>query len=189
MVDELNPAIAGDQQTNMKLMQLLQQQKDRENMIIWQLDPREIIEEIEHFLRGEKLGINKETNKREWMAWGEPLMTESGIKTIITLLRSRLNKVLVLSNLDDEQVMRIALETRLDIIQLLFTMGDEWKIRREFLSSIRAFIDHQVYTLLRRAYQDGERGKIYTAQQYVKQEIIDDRQQEKRGFFGLFKRK
>jgi hypothetical protein len=171
----------------MMLMQLMQKQKLQDNMIIWQLDPKEIIDEIEHYLRGEKLVSNPDTKKREWVAWGNPLMAEEGIKTIISLLRARLNKVLVLSNLPDDQVRRIALEVRWDIIDLLFMMYKEWQIRKEYLSAIVKFIDHEVYALLRRAFEDGERNKIYTTQQYVKHEVSDTRDKENKGFFGFLK--
>ena len=65
----------------------------------------------------------------------------------------------------------------------------DWKIDYSYLSLIVHFIDDQVYSLLMRARNDGEREKIYTTQQYVKQEIVDNRDQQKTGGFSLFKRK
>jgi len=177
------------QEAQTKLMQLMQQQRINENMIIWQLDPKEIIEEIEHYLRGERLGLDPKTKKRAWEKWGDAMLPEEGIKAVVTELRARLNKVVVLSNLDDASVKRMAMDCRLGIARLLFMKCKDWKIDYSYLSLIVHFIDDQVYSLLMRARNDGEREKIYTTQQYVKQEIVDNRDQQKTGGFSLFKRK
>ena len=115
------------------------------DFMIWQLETSDILDELTHLLRGEF----REGDK--WVRRGERLMNEEGIRMIVTIVGSHLTKDKVLTDLDEEDIKRIAKEVRDDVVDLLTLKWKEYEIDKAHLSIIVDIVDHFVYANLRRS--------------------------------------
>ena len=78
---------------------------ENENLVKWQLDIKEELQRIEHLLR--KHVPKRDSNGQEYFAEPEKkdqLLNEHGVNFILNLLGWYLNKNIILSNFDDEQI-------------------------------------------------------------------------------------
>ena len=156
----------------------------RPDIIKWQLDPSDILKELEYKLRGiiwdEELGKFIQARK--------PLANNEGINILMTIIESRINKILILSNLDEFDVKAIVIDCISNVIDLLFMRYEELGIKKEHLSNVRGIIDDTIYVTLRRALNQGEREFLKTTEKRIESYV--DRsapQQQKKSLFNLFK--
>lgn len=83
------------------------QTADNENIIQWQLDLAEQLDNIGHSLRGHVIGVDEETGGS---CWKDPedradvLFTEYGVQEFLRYLLQYLNKNTILSNYDEETI-------------------------------------------------------------------------------------
>lgn len=152
---------------------------DNANLTMWSLSSQDILKEIEHDLRGEI--FNEETEKWELVAEGKPLMNDEGIRSIVSLARTIVNKVAFLSNLSEDMVLQISRDFADDLADLLFNNIEQFEIKRTHLNIIVTKISYIIYVALQRAYEEGERRFLKTAER----RIVSVRQDpnEKKGFW------
>jgi hypothetical protein len=159
---------------------LLQREQDA-NLTIWQLTSQDIFLELEHDLRGEV--FNEKTKKWEQKKGGKRLMTEEGIRTVMSVVRSKVNKNTFLSNLTDDDIAIIMKDLCLSITTLLYEKYEEFEIDTVFLELIHDKIVHFTFFALKRALNQGERLFLGRSQQ-TRETIIRDERAEKGGFLG-----
>lgn len=97
-----------------------------EGALQYQLDSDQIIDDIEHNLKGETLHINPRTGDEEWKVRKgiSPILNEEGVNTIITILKSHLTKIFILSDLDMEVIISITKDIGDNIID---DFEDNWE--------------------------------------------------------------
>lgn len=121
--------------------------------IRYQLGTEDLIESIEHNLKGERFNATKQI----WEKKEARLVNDEGIKTFMTIVSSKLNRNTFLSNLSEDDVLRIAMETRQNVGNLIFLNYGKFEIDKCNFDTVIQAIDHPVICALRRAQGEGER--------------------------------
>lgn len=132
-----------------------------EDLTKWMLDIERELEKIEHMLKGEILKKD-ERGVDVWKKEGTELLNSEGVNVIMSCLRFYLNPNNILTNLDDNEIKRIACNCTRDVINLLKLNFIKFDAHREYLSFIVNAIDATVYCLLKRAYKEGERKFLHS---------------------------
>jgi len=127
------------------------------NLIQWQLDGKDVLEEIEHKLKGEVWGGTDSKGNEIYKPKGVRLMNDEGIGAVLTLISARLSKLVILSNLEDDDIRKMQLAFSKDLIGLFYVKYKDFAIAVPYLSSIVNFIEDLVYATLKRALKGGER--------------------------------
>jgi len=117
----------------------------------FRLDTIDIIQTLEHHLRGE---LEK---NGEWVAVGEPVMNEEGIKNVITIVSAYVNKVWLLSAPKDEELNKIMWNFSRTMREELIANYpvNKWEIRSVPIA--KNLICDLVYGTLLRCRDGGER--------------------------------
>lgn len=120
------------------------------------LETYDLVEDLEQKLRGNV--FNERT--RTWMSKGQPLMNNYGVNRIILLVSNFINRHIALSNFSEEDVRRIGLGVRIELIKVFRLEWHNFEVEKSMMSMIIRMIDASIYAMLRRAYHGGERESI-----------------------------
>lgn len=126
-----------------------------ERTLQYQLDSDSIIEEIEHILKSEQMSHDKH-GQPVWTQKpnSKPLINDKGINTILTILRSHVTKIFILSDLEDEDIRNITRAVSEDLIDALYYNWDEWAVPTSAAAStIVDLVVNTVYATLRKGYR------------------------------------
>lgn len=154
----------------------------------WQLDPRDIMELLEHALRGE---IWKPGKGDEGGIWYIPegvtsMMNELGIQSILQKVTVMVNRVVIMSNLDEKAIDNwlwdLGHVLAAELVNKMFP-ENLWDLDFKNLDSIHDFVMILTETSLKRALMDGERRKLYEAQS-ITETRIDDSASKRGGFLS-----
>lgn len=156
----------------------MNQQAVDPNFSKWNLNSQDVVEILEHCLRGEVW----DANKKEWAIRGKSKMNELGIQALIAEINGRVNKIVIMSNLDEKSVNNWLWDLSHDLASELFLRFSDWGIEYSNLDPIHDLIILLSEAALRRAVMDGERKKIYEGQRT--QENIIRNIDNKSGFFS-----
>ena len=161
------------------------QQTQPPELTRWQLSADDVLEFIEHELRGEILDNSGQNPK--WTAAGQPILNERGVRTVVGILRHHVNKILFLSNLDDQQIYDIMYNLSNNLTQILFNNGDDFDINwaRGHQNTIVDNVCDLVFVSLRQALDQGGR-KFFSSSTKVLHRIDESPAHEKSKKFGLF---
>lgn len=121
------------------------------DLLMWALNSGDIIEELDHLLRGEFKNITADEKGREmieWMPHGEPLLNNRGIRMIVTTVASHLTKEKIVTDLPKQDVIRMAKSIRLDIIYLLMQRHEDFEVKQANWDIIVDIVDHYVFSNL-----------------------------------------
>lgn len=116
------------------------------DLLIQQMETEDIIELLEHLLRGEF-----KTNDGNWLQKGKILLNEEGVRMMVTIVASHLSKDKILTDLKEEDIIRMAREIRLELIHLLRMNWKKYGIEKSNLSMVVAIIDHYIFANLSRS--------------------------------------
>ena len=160
----------------------------KETTVISQTNPKFVIEELKHLLRGEEEKID-ENNKSTWVKNEDtkPLMNELGVKSILANLHGA-NQGVVFSNYEEENLLAIVRNDGYILIDKLGENMDEWGIEQGNLNTILYAILNAIYSSYRRGMNQGERifvKTFYTENNTQVTRPIDAPQQRKK-FLGIF---
>ena len=141
------------------------------------LDPAFVIERVRRNLKGEV----QDPDSKEWKQWGQPMMNENGIKEIVSLLDSYVNRNTLLSNLEDKEIysMMKNLEKKLNAWFKVNYQGFDLDLKN--INIIKTRIVDMIFLALKQA-QDRELLKALT-QSYSVQE--QRHQGEKKAGLGM----
>ena len=140
----------------------------------WQLNASDVIEIIEHCLRGEIWRKEKGATGYEWVKGGSPKLNELGIQAITSEINSRVNKVVIMSNLTERTVNDILWDLSDNLAAELFLRIKDWGIDFADLNAIHDLVMTITEATVRRAMEDGERRKIYEGVKTLEQKIIQE---------------
>jgi len=160
----------------------------KETTVISQTNPKFVIEELKHLLRGEEEKID-ENGKSTWTkdANTKPLMNEIGIKSILANLHGA-NQGVVFSNYEEENLLAIVRNDGYILIDKLGENKDLWEIEQGNLNTILYTILNTIYSSYRRGMNQGERifvKTFYTENNTQVTRPIEMPQQRKK-FLGIF---
>lgn len=151
----------------------------------WQLEPGDVIAEIEHYLKGEAWDSRKNKGNGGWKVIHRPMLSKDGIKDLIFSLRMHMNKGVILSNFDDKEVKRLAKENRHFLEEFIFLNHKKYNIDPNSYTNIVISVDHAIFSVLKRAYKEGEKKFLGRAERRIESHV---REPQRRGFIGgLFK--
>lgn len=152
----------------------------------WQLSLEETIEEFKHDLKGEIY----DEKAGDWVkpAGNKPLMNDKGINELIAVLRKRVSKNTILSNLKEDDIIMMVRNVDMNLTQIIFNNWEAFAINKEDLSMISDICDsitETIYCAYMRASQEGERKFLGKSQRTF--ERVIQAPQEKRGWWPFGK--
>ncbi len=138
------------------------------NLIEYQLDMDNILERIEHLLKGEKLVIDKKGNAFYQKSEEEDRsFNEYGVQFLMNIMSFYLNRNTVLSNYSAERINEILFDLGNELTDQIFLnyekMGMNTKDKRKRYSMIVLELIHTVESAYNRALGGGERESLRTA--------------------------
>jgi len=168
-----------------------------EGLLQYQIDSNEIIEEIEHILKGELMHYNSKTGSMEWEKKKhiKALINERGINGIISILKSRLTKIFILSDFDEDKIVNMTINIGQNVIDELYFNWEEYEIPSTSAASIVLnMVTDTVYATLRKGYLGNYMKFLKTSQRISEvQTFTPNRQDQQQGsnnkMFGFFRRK
>lgn len=122
----------------------------------FQLDVNEIIDEIEHTIKGEKLVFDSENNKAVWQQREgvAPVINDVGLNSMMTILKSRLTKIFALTDFEEKDVENITISIGEDIIDDFYYNWENYNLKDSAAASIiLRLITDTVYATLRKSYK------------------------------------
>lgn len=163
-------------------------------LLQYQIDSNEIIEEIEHTLKGEVPKYDSKSGEMQWVKRKESkaLINDRGISVLLTILKSRLSKIFILSDFDEENVYSMTTGIGETLIDELYFHWEEYEIpSTSAASTILALVTDTVYATLRKGYLGKYLNFLKTAQRISEVQTFTEGQrqqpqQEKQGGFFPF---
>lgn len=142
---------------------LINQYGDQEqDNLKWQLDPREVLDDLERQLRGIEY-----IDGKGLVRFRRPLVNKMGIGMIKVCLRAHLSPSNVLSVIKRENAYDLTKDCLLELNNLIFQDGDiRWGLRDEDWPFVIMIIGTQVFLFLTRAIDGGERARLTRTFQY-----------------------
>ena len=147
---------------SMSISAFAQQSAD---LVKWELDLQDLTEEIEHHLRGEVYDIR--TNA--WQVRGKQLCNTEGIRTFVTMLRSRFHKGIILSNYTQAQVLQVMKRIDAETIRIIFMNWIKFEIDCAYWDTVRNIVIQNIHAAYLRAVGGGERRFLSTTQKRFEQ--------------------
>jgi len=153
--------------------------EQRSDITKWRLEAQEIIDRIEHHLRGEfrvkeekKIGDNIVIIEKYKEFENAKKMNPLGAKTIVTWIETMVNKVSFLSSITEEDIIELCKATHLSIAREVYNNWDRFEVRPNpgpFLTQVM----NMVYLALKRAQGAGEREALKTTETVLRR--VDDK--------------
>lgn len=155
----------------------------------WQLDPRDVMELLEHALKGEVWipATDEEDGKWETPEGVTPMLNEAGVQAILQKISALVNRVIIMSNLDEIAIngwlWDLGHELAAELVSRMWPEND-WEIDFRNLDVIHDMVILLTEASLKRALLDGERKKLYEAQSIQETRIEDASSKRGGGLFG-----
>lgn len=147
--------------------------------IRWQLDPEDVIQEIEYSLKN-YVKINGSWQANDFNA--KPMMTNEGISCFLQIIRSYSNKINLLGNIDEEQINMIMRDVCKTLRVFLVANHKRFEIEKSKFDQIKLNAENHIYILLSRPKNNGERLRWMKTQQVIENKMIDE-SKKKTGLF------
>jgi hypothetical protein len=158
----------------------------------WQLNPMDILELIEHMLRGhywepspggghdnQQFGkwITEKNEDKEKATKVIPLVNEKGIHAILTDIHGVVHRVVIMSNWNERQLQDWLQDLAYELNDAIFYNYDNWDVETiPNYNMIHKSVMIPVEAAMRRALLEGERKRLYEAVKTVEQRTITDQQ-------------
>lgn len=159
-----------------------------ERSIEFQIDCDKIIEDVALILKGKTRKFNNKTNVLEIVddPHARPLINEFGVSRVVAILRSHINKVFILSDLEDEDIRAITNSLSSILIDELYYNWDAFDVSSYPSGSIVVdVVVNTVYSTLRKAYRGKYLDAIKTIQRvHDVQTVTSTDRSNKGGDFG-----
>ena len=148
------------------------------------VDNKKLVEEFKARMRGYiiRRKFNMDTGQEEGnelVKFGEPVMNEEGINHVCGLLESFLSKNIMLSNIplkDHKQILIFCRVFYRTIAAQIAFNSELWRVDRSRRDTIPSELSTMLYTNFMRAYDDGERRKLYPGQKNITTTMINPAQ-------------
>lgn len=156
----------------------------------WQLDPKDVIDILEHTLRGERWGLSPDGKSGAWVktVGVKALVNEVGIQAIIQDVTSSVNRVVIMSNLAETACNEIILDKSCSFAAMLvrkFWPNNEWGMSRKDFDPVYYIVMLLFEACINRARMDGERKKLYETQKMTETHVIGQETQKRGGLLSM----
>lgn|SRR3990167_2273627 len=205
MQPELNPTESRliDSDRNYEVMQ----DQKQSGLIRWQLDAEDIMLKLKAALLRKNLVIKGDNvemqdikltrtvyvkgKKKGEMVKEEreyalvPLLNEEGLRDLIAIVESYLNKNTYLSELNEFEIAELVRETMISIIGILYSKHREYDLEEKNLDIVINIMFNYIYSAAKRAEKGGERKFITNTTKTIEHKMtkVDEAQQEKKKGF------
>lgn len=182
---QLNTALNEEREKNRQLSNAVQQQISNEgqNLIQYQLEVNEILEQVEHFLKGQVVFTNDDGSQY----WKDPddkeqqVLNDKGVQEILRVLRLYLNKNTILSNYKEDLINEKMYDLGIELSDLLYIKWKEYGLDTEekqkmYTMIVRQIVD-TVHSSYLRALGGGERDSLRQARLVTQQDTTGQPQQ------------
>lgn len=173
-----NPALPYDPE----IMAYQQARETFADFTKWRFNPEEILLVLEHDLKGDQYneakGIWETTNKK--------LLNDEGVRTIISLVRTSINKVTFLSNLTMEEITIICRDLNLALVDTLFFKWESFQLEKDHLDLIVSKVMNFIFVGMKQAENGLTMESLSKMEKIVRS--YETPEQKKSGFpaFGPF---
>ena len=166
---QVQQQIQQDQQTGQNYQSLYNQQKVNETTLVSQTNPRPLIEELTHKLRGEIPEFGKDGQILKWYRPEgiKPMLNERGIYSILVDVDTLTNQGTILSNLDDQKVANITQRLAMTIIKKIAINWKEFDCEKSNMETVCFAIIDMSHMALLRGMDQGERNFIKNVGRYT----------------------
>jgi len=148
------------------------------NLIEWQLELDNILERIEHLLKGDVLKPDEEGNIIYVPAISDDLkpLNEYGVQFLMNFLSFYLNRNTILSNYDDTRINEILFDLGWELTDQIYLnfekMGLDTPQKQKRYPVIVLSIVHTIESAYNRAYKGGERESLRTARSVIQSDPL-----------------
>lgn len=156
---------------------MYQGQQDN-NLIQYQLESTELLERIEHFLKGDYIAVNQETGDQHYAKQENEdlvLFNEYGVNSIMNIIGNYIDKNTMLSYYDEERINEILADLGDTLADFIFNNYDRMGMTTEFKKSrynmIVLNILHAIESTYRRALKGKEREEINSSRILTQSDI------------------
>jgi len=161
--------------------QFIKQQGDFDK---WRLDTKNIADQLEHQLCGQKWNdVSKKWEQGDF----DPPMNKKGAQEISNIIRDLNNRVSFLSELNEDQIKDICLDVNSALVSLMFMNWENFEIRKESARWIITKVMNMVFIGLNRAKGRGE-AELLSQMTNINRTIFEGQQARQGfsigGFFG-----
>lgn len=153
--------------------------QDKGSLNQLRLDTESELFQTEQLLRG----YNYNSMTKDWEKTDLPMMNDNGIKEIMFLLRSHANKVVYLSNFDENTVGLMMHNFSCALSSFFSFKCDEYAVRKNMRTTIQRSLENFGWATILRAMHDMERTHMDTINRVVEQVV--QREMGKGGSFGV----
>lgn len=141
----------------------------------WRFNPDEILIMLEHDLKGEYYN----EKKADWNSSGAKLMNDDGVRTIISLVRTSVNKVVFLSDLTFNEIVDMCRDLNLALVDTLFFRWKAFKVEKDHLDLIVAKVMNFIFVGMKQAQGGKTRDALGKMEKILRHY---ETPQEKKGF-------
>jgi hypothetical protein len=170
-------------------MTYLEQQKQREDLVMWQQNLEPELELMIHDLRNEFYDYNSETWVQKTDINGEklkPLCNEQCIQTLVPAVRPLVSKNMIMGNFSEERVLQILKRTMGEIVININMNYDSYGIDWHQISRTLSIIKNTIQPAPFRALNNGERKYLSTINRRVENYSSNPVTEPKKKFLGIF---
>lgn len=156
-----------------------------EDFFKFRIEGRDILEDIEHQLKGEVWDAEKKRYIVKFDRW----VNDEGVNKILHVIYAcGINKNIILGNLTTDEIKFKCRSLKRDIAFLLFKKYHDYGIKKEMRSLLTKSVVNQIHSGLSRSEGGRESDQISTAaQRHDIWQHQDQQQSERRGILGRLK--
>lgn len=171
---------------------MYQGQQDN-NLIEYQLETAELLERIEHFLKGDVLKSDEQGNQFYETPDDDTLIlfNKYGVNSIMSIIGNYIDKNTILSNYDEERINEILADLGEALINYIFCnyekMGMDTEFKKSRFNLIIVNIVHGIESTYRRAIRGKALEEINSSRIFTQSESMMPRGSMDKRKFNLFK--
>ncbi len=140
--DQRQPAFFGQHPDNVRL----------------QLTYEDILEVIEHLLKGEELMVEDTHDPPEyWKQIRPPIISQDGYNQVMTALKARGHRGFILTSWDEDEVRRLRFQFEVILLDMFMEKAADFGIKKWQMDNIIGLLVDNFEALLKRAYANAER--------------------------------
>jgi len=154
------------------------------------LDVREILYNIENFLRGKIVTTSLDNDgniQQENKSLGEPKANEQGIQNIMLRVGAIFNTAVVQSNFDEEGLSVYLMNLEISLARMVMVNCYKWNIKNEEQDILIDFMMDMVEPFMRRTIDNQERIMLGASTKIVERSGNNEDPNKKSGWFNLVK--
>jgi len=151
---------------------------DNNNLVQFQLELNDILERIEHILRGDKLTFSE--GREIWIRCEENekrLFNDEGVAEIMGIITMEINRNTILSNFDEKTIRNTVFDLGVRLNDLIFMKYEKFGLdnpdKRKNYSMVLGNIIDMVRATYYRALEGGERLSLREARSVTQNEVIN----------------